>query len=113
MKNPKAKRTIIAREISAKNRWCLTGTPFERTSIEDLIGQLQALHACPWSQADVFESVVQYPFQTSCGSGWGFGNFVVLRAAMVLTHLHLDPPLIVVLLLLLWCCCCGVGSTFG
>ncbi|KAH8850791.1 E3 ubiquitin-protein ligase [Schistosoma japonicum] len=57
-------------QVSAVNRWCVTGTPAEK-SIDDLFGLFAYLRLVPYSHSHYWNSLLYQPFLATCTASPG------------------------------------------
>ena len=63
-----AKAAEMAGRLSARHRWCITGTPLSR-GLEDLYGLFTFLRAAPLSSRFWWNRVCQRPYEAGCPAG--------------------------------------------
>lgn len=92
IRNSNTKQFKAARDLEAKRRWCVTGTPIQN-SLDDLLSLLKFLHLRPFCQPAVFERDIVS--QLRSGHTSAFRNLKLLLRAICLRRnsklLDLEP----------------------
>lgn len=92
IRNSNTKQFKAARDLEARRRWCVTGTPIQN-SLDDLLSLLKFLHLQPFCQPAVFERDVLS--QLRSGNPSAFRNLKLLLRAICLRRnsqlLALEP----------------------
>ncbi|VDQ05711.1 unnamed protein product [Trichobilharzia regenti] len=65
-----SKTARMLSQITAVNRWCVTGTPAEK-SIDDFFGLFAYLRLTPYSFSHYWNSLLYQPFLAACSTSWG------------------------------------------
>ena len=63
-----AKAALMASRLSARHRWCITGTPLSR-GLEDLYGLFFFLRAAPLHERFWWNRVCQKPYEAGSQAG--------------------------------------------
>ncbi|CAI5475904.1 unnamed protein product [Closterium sp. Yama58-4] len=64
-----SRAAVMAARLSARLRWCVSGTPLHR-GLPDLLGLLRFLRASPFDDPHWWRHFFQLPVQNGCGAAW-------------------------------------------
>lgn len=92
IRNSSTKQFKAVRDLEARRRWCVTGTPIQN-SLDDLLSLLKFLHLQPFCQQAVFERDILSPMRA--GNPNAFRNLKLLLHSICLRRnsqlLDLEP----------------------
>ena len=64
VENSSARATEMAKRLNAEIRWCITGTPIQR-SLDDLHGLLRFLNLQPFNNLFWWNKIIKEPYEVS------------------------------------------------